>query len=146
MRRNPARQSAACTCVWVLKWISYTRICTEGLHFIASTVCIYKYYICRYKVHRYHVCLYFLQCFSFELYILYLFPLRTPLEVRQVIVPESSRASLETGSDIVIPVSCQDTRGVQLLGEQQSLVSGGVGTVPLSTKSRDQAPGISLVE
>ncbi|CAI7996616.1 hypothetical protein GBAR_LOCUS1906, partial [Geodia barretti] len=49
----------------------------------------------------------------------------TPLEVRQVIVPESSRAGLETGSDIVIPVSCQDTGGVQLLGEQQSLVSGG---------------------
>ena len=42
MRRNPARQSAACTCVWVLKWISYTRICTEGLHFIASTVCVYN--------------------------------------------------------------------------------------------------------
>ena len=66
--------------------------------------------------------------------------------MRQVIVPESSRAGLETGSDIVIPVSCQDTGGVQLLGEQQSLVSGGVGTVPLSTKSRDQAPAISLVE
>ena len=45
MRRNPACQPAACTCVWVSKWISCTRICTEGLHFIASTVCIYKYYI-----------------------------------------------------------------------------------------------------
>ena len=33
-----------------------------------------------------------------------------------------------------------------MLGEQQSLVSGGVGTVPLSTESRDQAPAISLVE
>ena len=33
-----------------------------------------------------------------------------------------------------------------MLGEQQSLVSGGVGTVPLATESRDQAPAISLVE
>ena len=50
---------------------------------------------------------------------------------------------LKFGLIYSLPVSCPDTGGLQLLGEQQPLVSDRVGTVPLSTESR---AAMSLVE